>query len=571
MIYLSNLIPLNEYSKFRLNIPSDIRNIHKLFKKNKKKLFVVGGAVRDAILGKNPKDFDLATDAKPDEVLAIAKKGGLKTVEVGKQFGVVIVAGHEIATFRKDIGKGRRPSSVDYTDIEGDVKRRDLTINALFYDMDRGEIVDLVGGIADLKRKKIRTVGNAVERFDEDPLRKMRALRFQGALGGKLGKETEKALRQNPSLKGVSTERIRDEFVKSIKKAKSTKKYLQLADSLGFTKQILPGFQVKVPYINENDYILFLSWILRKNDVNSLRKLNGLAYPNQEIVDIQFLNSLQNFKPENIFMIKKFQEKTKLSKGQILKWGKYIGKDFKKLVRFKLSVRGSDVSGDLKGKDIGKAIQNKEKDKFLNENSDKAKLYKLYTMAMKMMPGSSAQKKVQREIEKLRKKLKMNEIAMRKKPKKFKDIYNALPSDLKKRVYNLKNYDQRRDAHPEGNVLKHTIAVTNRALKTGDIDFALAALFHDIGKDSTAKLHPKKGFWTHYGHEHVSAKLVKKYAKWIKSMGGNVLDIYWIVKQHMRMKVFDKMKWHKQEKMKKFRAFDKLKKFSKDFDKGGRR
>jgi len=561
---------LNEYSKFRLNIPSDIRNIHKLFKKNKKKLFVVGGAVRDAILGKNPKDFDLATDAKPDEVLAIAKKGGLKTYEVGKQFGVVIVAGHEIATFRKDVGKGRRPSSVDYTDIEGDVKRRDLTINALFYDLDRGEIVDLVGGIADLKKKKIRTVGKPVERFDEDPLRKMRALRFQGALGGKLGKETEKALRQNPSLKGVSKERIRDEFVKSIRKAKSTKKYLQLADSLGFTKQILPGFQVKVPYINENDYVLFLAWILRKNDVNSIRKLNGLAYPNQEIVDIQFLNSLQNFKPENIFLIKKFQEKTKLSKGQILKWGKYIGKDFKKLVRFKLSVKGRDVSKDLKGKEIGKAIQNMEKDKFLNENRDKAKLYKLYSKAMKMMPGSSAQKKVKKEIDKLRKKLKMNEIAVRKKPKKFKDIYNALPSDLKKRVYNLKNYDQRRDAHPEGNVLKHTIAVTNRALKTGDIDFALSALFHDIGKDKTAKLHPKKGFWTHYGHEHVSAKLVKKYRKWIISMGGNPLDIYWIVKQHMRMKVFDKMKWTKQDKMKKFRAFDKLKKFT-TFDKGGRR
>ena len=164
----------------------------------------------------------------------------------------------------------------------------------------------------------------------------------------------------------------------------------------------------------------------------------------------------------------------------------------------------------------------------------------------------------------------IREIAVRKKPKKFKDIYNALPSDLKKRVYNLKNYDQRRDAHPEGNVLKHTIAVTNRALKTGDIDFALSALFHDIGKDKTAKLHPKKGFWTHYGHEHVSAKLVKKYRKWIISMGGNPLDIYWIVKQHMRMKVFDKMKWTKQDKMKKFRAFDKLKKFT-TFDKGGRR
>ena len=569
MLKLQDIL-LNEYSKFKLNIPSDIKKIHGLFKKNNKKLFVVGGAVRDAILGKNPKDFDLATDAKPDEVLKIAKKGGLKTVEVGKQFGVVIVGGHEIATFRKDIGKGRRPSSVDYTDIEGDVKRRDLTINALFYDLDRGEIVDLVGGIADLKKKKIRTVGKAADRFDEDPLRKMRALRFQGALGGKLGRETEKALKENPSLRGVSSERIRDEFVKSIKKAKSTKKYLQLSDELGFTKQILPGFQINAPYINENDYILFLAWILRKNVVRSIRNLNGLGYTNQEIIDIQFLNSLQNFKPDNIFLIKKFQEKTKLSKSQIIKWGKYIGKDFKKLVRFKLSVKGSDVPKNLKGKDIGKAIQNMEKDKFLNENSDKAKLYKLYSMAMKMMPGSPAQKKISKEIQKLRKKLGMNEIAVRPKPKKFRDIYNALPSDLKKRVYNLKNYDQRRDAHPEGSVLKHTIAVTNRALKTGDIDFALAALFHDIGKDETAAIHPKKGFITHYGHEHVSAKLVKKYAKWIKSMGGNVLDIYYIVKQHMRMKVFDKMKWTKQKKLSQFRAFDKLKKFSK-MDKGGRR
>ena len=204
----------------------------------------------------------------------------------------------------------------------------------------------------------------------------------------------------------------------------------------------------------------------------------------------------------------------------------------------------------------------------LGEN--KVELYKLYTQAMKMMPGSPGQKKIQKKIEKLRKKLGMNEIAVRKKPKKFKDIYNSLPIDLKKRVYNLKNYDQRRDKHPEGNVLKHTIAVTNRALRTGDIDFALAALFHDIGKDSTAKLHPKKGFWTHYGHEHVSAKLVLKYKKWIKSQGGNVLDIYYIVKQHMRMKVFDQMKWTKQKKLSQFRAFDKLKKFSKTMDIGGR-
>ena len=610
MIKLRTLLPLNEYSKIRLNIPSDIKKIHKLFKKNKKKLFIVGGAVRDAILGKSPKDYDLATDAKPDEVLTIAKKGGLKTLEVGKQFGVVIVGGHEIATFRKDIGKGRRPDSVDFSDIQGDVKRRDLTINALFYDMDRSEIVDLVGGVSDLKKKKIRTVGNAVERFDEDPLRKMRALRFQAALNGKLTKETESALRENPSLSGVSGERIREEFVKSITKAKSPKKYLQICDDLGFTKQILPGLQVKIPYINENDYILFLSWILRKNDVSSLgTKLNNLKYSNNDIENIQFLNILQTFKPENIYKVKKFQERTTLSNNQIIKWGKYIGNDFKKLVKFKLSVKGNEVPKDLKGPEIGKVIQSMEKEKFLNEaNAVKGSKVEKFITGHNLKMKGRRYKEIEFETLKVDNRTKMitlrilapkklfgmeipvkfatlrrgpflktdtgkkiKEIAVRPKPKVFKDIYNALPSDLKKRVYNLKNFDQRRDAHPEGNVLKHTIAVTNRALKTGDIDFGLAALFHDIGKDSTAKLHPKKGFWTHYGHEHVSAKLVKKYRKWIITMGGNPVDIYFMVKQHMRMKVFDKMKWVKQDKLKKFRTFGKLKKFSKDFDKGGRK
>ena len=133
----------------------------------------------------------------------IARKGGFKTLEVGKSFGVVLVGGHEIATFRKDIGKGRRPSAVDYTDIKGDVERRDLTINALFYDIDKAEIVDLVGGIKDLKSKTIRTVGEAQQRFDEDPLRKLRALRFAGTIGGKMHTDTYNALKENPDLKSL--------------------------------------------------------------------------------------------------------------------------------------------------------------------------------------------------------------------------------------------------------------------------------------------------------------------------------------------------------------------------------
>ena len=102
MIYLNTLLA---ESKLKLNIPSDIKKIYILFKKNKKQLFVVGGAVRDAILGKSPKDFDLATDAKPDEVEKIAKQGGLKSIPVGKAFGVVnVLVGsneYEIATFRQ--------------------------------------------------------------------------------------------------------------------------------------------------------------------------------------------------------------------------------------------------------------------------------------------------------------------------------------------------------------------------------------------------------------------------------------------------------------------------------------
>ena len=355
-------------STLKLRIPSDIIKIQKGFKKNGKKLYVVGGAVRDAILGKSPKDFDLATDAKPDEVLKIAKDLGMKTVEVGKSFGVVMVGGHEIATFRKDIGKGRRPSSVDYTDIEGDVRRRDLTINALFYDIDRKEIVDLVGGIKDLQKKKIRTVGKAEERFDEDPLRKLRALRFQARLGGSLDKELLNALQKDPSLKGVSFERVRDEVVKSIKSAKDTKKYMELNDKIGFTQLIFPNLKISKPYINDNDYILFLASLFKKNNPSVLGKqLNKLTYSNDERNNIVFLVSLQHFKSEEVVVFKKLQEKTSLSDDQIIKFGKLIGKDMKKFVNFNLSVGGKDVPSDIKGAEIGLWIKNKEKENFLGE------------------------------------------------------------------------------------------------------------------------------------------------------------------------------------------------------------
>jgi tRNA nucleotidyltransferase (CCA-adding enzyme) len=160
--------------KFDINIPEDILKIKDVFVKNNKKLFVVGGAVRDALLGETPKDFDLATDALPNEVEEMMNNAGFKTLPIGKAFGIINVltdsGEFEIATFREDIGGGRRPEAVEFTTIENDVKRRDLTINALFFDLETNEIVDLVGGIDDLKSKRIRTVGPADERFNEDRL-----------------------------------------------------------------------------------------------------------------------------------------------------------------------------------------------------------------------------------------------------------------------------------------------------------------------------------------------------------------------------------------------------------------
>jgi tRNA nucleotidyltransferase/poly(A) polymerase len=367
MIRLSTLLA---EAKLKLNIPSDIKKLHKLFKKNGKQLYVVGGAVRDAILGKSPKDFDLTTDAKPDEVLDIAKQGGFKSVEVGKQFGVVIIGGHEIATFRKDIGKGRRPDAVDFTDIKGDVKRRDLTINALFYDIGKKQIVDLVGGIADLKKKKIRTVGKAEDRFDEDPLRKLRAVRFAGSVGGRMTKDTWAALKRNSDISGVSAERIRDEFIKGATKAKNVPNYFKMLRTLGMFKQIFPGLNINTKFINTKDYIVQIANLLKNNHSSTVyTKLKQAKYTNQEIKDIKQLLVMSELSlaalGKNIYQIKGEQQNTKLKPQQVKQWASIVGKKVMKVWNFKLSVTAKDaVAQGLKGKDIGDYIKNKEAELF---------------------------------------------------------------------------------------------------------------------------------------------------------------------------------------------------------------
>ena len=179
--------------------------------------FWVGGCVRDVRLGQAPSDYDIATDATPEEVEQLFRK----TIPVGKQFGVIMVleAGHEyqVATFRAegDYTDGRRPGSVRFTDAREDALRRDFTINGLFYDPLVDELHDWVGGQADLDARRIRTIGDPAKRFGEDRLRLLRAVRFAAQLGFAIEPETFAAVQQHAAaIRDVSAERIRDELLK---------------------------------------------------------------------------------------------------------------------------------------------------------------------------------------------------------------------------------------------------------------------------------------------------------------------------------------------------------------------
>jgi tRNA nucleotidyltransferase/poly(A) polymerase len=363
---------LEQRIKFDIPIPSDIQQIKDVFKQNSFKLYVVGGAVRDALLGKTPKDYDLATDAVPDKVEEMMAKAKFKTLPTGKAFGVINVftseGEYEIATFREDLSGGRRPDAVSFTDIEGDVKRRDLTINALFYDIDTHEIVDLVGGVEDLKNGIVRTVGAPEDRFGEDRLRILRAIRFAGRFGNQLDPSTDAALQKDASLEGISGERIRDEFIKGIQSAKSQKSFFQMLDKYKLFDWIFKGLDVnREAFTNGDDYILLLARLLKNNNLDVLRKkLNELKYSAEEVKAISFLIAMLKLDVDTAVTLKKAEQHAGVSPDQIKKFGKLEGVDqklFDAFEKFRLSVSGPEAMEkfDLKpGPELGKAIQKME-------------------------------------------------------------------------------------------------------------------------------------------------------------------------------------------------------------------
>lgn len=364
-----------ERIKFSIPIPDDILQIKDIFKKNGFKLYVVGGAVRDALLGKTPKDYDLATDAVPDKVEEMMKAGGLKTVPTGKSFGVINVftseGEYEVATFRRDLSGGRRPDAVEFTNIEGDVSRRDLTINALFYDIDTFEVVDLVGGVQDIKNGVVRTVGAAEDRFGEDRLRILRAIRFAGRFGSDLDPAVDAALQKDASLDKISGERIRDEFIKGITSAKSVKKFLTMIDKYKLFDWIFTGLNVDKNFIEDKDPIIVIAAILKNNNVDTLgKKLNGLKYSAEEVKAITFLVALLKPSVDTAVLLKRAQKNAGVTPEQMKDFGKREGIDMKLLdafIKYELSVNGEEVKErfNLKqGKELGAMIHKLETDEF---------------------------------------------------------------------------------------------------------------------------------------------------------------------------------------------------------------
>ena len=366
-------------------IPQSVKELHELFELNGKKLYVVGGAVRDFLSGDKPKDFDLATDALPDEVLSILGRK-YRTNLQGKAFGVVVVytedepAGMEIATFREDVSKGRNPEVKLGVTIEDDVKRRDLTYNALFYDLGKREIVDLVGGISDWENKITRMVGDPLERIDEDSLRILRAFRFASRYGTPLSDDLVMAIKgrkqlqnidpETGQMKRISAERIWEEMKKAYKQAKSYKHYLEFFNEFDMWDEVFPGSKINTEIVDCEEFTSYITNLFKYEDTSKLENRMILEYKIEGDIasKVVFLIDLLKLSPDNAFELYKKKIRCHVSNYQIIDWLDTCGihaRIFIRFIDYIPSVSAEDLmSKGFKGKALGDEIKRLEMEKF---------------------------------------------------------------------------------------------------------------------------------------------------------------------------------------------------------------
>lgn len=371
-------------------IPDSVKELHKLFSSKGKKLYLVGGSVRDFLTGDKPKDFDLATDALPDQVLDIIGND-FRTNLQGKAFGVVVVytkdqpEGMEIATFREDVSKGRNPEVKLGVTIEDDVKRRDLTYNALFYDLDKKEIIDLTGGREDLDKRITRMVGDPIERFDEDSLRILRAFRFASRYGHPLHTDTEKAIKKRKQLENIDTEtgemkrisqeRIWEEMFKSWKQAKDYNHYLNFFTEYDMWDEVFPGADINTNLVDSKNIVVVFANLFRNEPTKGLEdkliqdyKIPDSPESGKLASKITFLISLLNFNPDDVMSFYKERQRVSIDDSTILEWIDINGIEDEYLIKFvnyKPTVSAKELMDKgFKGAELGKEIKRLEIEKF---------------------------------------------------------------------------------------------------------------------------------------------------------------------------------------------------------------
>lgn len=314
----------------KIYLPPTVKYIIKKIYEHNYEAYIVGGCVRDALLDVTPHDYDITTSAPPHVVLDIFKD--FKCIETGIEHGTVSVLIdsnlYEITTYRieGEYKDHRRPDSVDFTNkLEEDLKRRDFTINAMAYN-EKDNLIDLFGGKEDLKNKIIKTVGNPYDRFNEDGLRMIRAIRFSSKLNFLIEEETLQAIYNNAQIiKNISLERITDEFTKIILSDKpenivylfKTKllKYLDISNEEN--KEKIEDLYKKIGLLNEIDKDLTkrlatLDYLIEALDINCKSFCNSLIYSKKIIKNHNIiLNCLKN---TNIEELNKIEIKKILNK-----------------------------------------------------------------------------------------------------------------------------------------------------------------------------------------------------------------------------------------------------------------
>lgn len=360
-----------------MNLPESVKFILDSLNKNGFEAYIVGGCVRDYLMGKNPHDYDITTSALPEDV----KKIFHHTVDTGIEHGTVSVVidkvAYEVTTYRIDgeYKDNRHPEEVIFTDkLSGDLSRRDFTVNAIAYNEKNG-FVDYFGGQEDIKNKVIKGVGEPAKRFQEDALRMMRAVRFSAQLDFIIEDETLKALKENASLiKNISIERIRDEFFKLI--LSSHNERMEILLNSGMTEFFLPEILGK-----ENDYFVLnklsqdivvrLSYLFKEIDFNQIKKImKRLKADNKTILAMVTIAKYRDYKIESLYDLRKLKSLVEenlfrlievigaiknSSMEKELNLIEFIKKDCCSLAE--LDINGKDIIEiGISGKDIGVAL-----------------------------------------------------------------------------------------------------------------------------------------------------------------------------------------------------------------------